>query len=211
MKTRALLLALPLLALGCRDQNSSLQIQAICMPTDDCTFSDTCDAQYIGFPSVDTTLSATGELWLLLQLENQVLDNGDDDVGRTNTNDAHVDETVVEFDGIPIPRQIRGVNYYVPASGSAVVSVLAIPPGYASVLQLYDGGTTLGQHITARIKLRGYWDHGGRFETAEFPVGVNVCQGCNAAYDCGALATCPPQTNGQLPIVCMDPEGAPTT
>jgi len=44
MKTRALLLALPLVALAsCRDNRASITIQDICYPTKTCVFTDKCE------------------------------------------------------------------------------------------------------------------------------------------------------------------------
>jgi hypothetical protein len=185
-----------------------MQIQSICMPNDTCEFKDTCDMQYIGFPTLDTSASATDALWLLLQVENQTPDNENVDAGRLNTRDAHIDESTVEYEGPAIPKQVQAVNYLVPAESHAVVSVMAIPPGFEGVLDPY-GATTTGRQMLAKIRLRGYWDDGTRFETAEFPVGVKICSGCVGT--CPLPLTCPPNSDGQLPLVCMDPNSAGTT
>ena len=198
MKTRALLLALPLLALGCRDNRASVQIQAVCAPNDTCAFGGECDAQYIGFATVDAGL--TGHLWVLLQVANQLPDNADKTLGRTNTNDAHVDQVAVEYDGIGLGKAVYDVtNFRVPSNGTAVISAEAIPVALnAQPVLAAFGPTAAPRTMVANIRLRGYLDDGSRFETGEFPIGVRVCTGCVTA--CPTAATCPPQSNGQLPV-----------
>jgi hypothetical protein len=217
MKTRALFLALPLLALGavggCRDNSASLQIQAMCFPTDDCTFGSTCDNSFMGTPVLDPTLvntTASGGLTLIFQLENQAPDNEDLDVGRTNTKDAQVDQVVIEYDGPAIPRQVKGTNVWIPANGNTLILIPVIPPGFQAALTAY--GTTNGREMTARVRLGGFWYDGSRFETAEFPVAVEICNGCAGASGvCGGFQTCPPSSSGQQPATCMEPDSAGTT
>jgi hypothetical protein len=208
MKTRFATLA-SVLALGaavgangCVDNRASIQIQAICVPTDDCTFAETCDAQYIGYPTLDVGASAADRMWLVLQVENQLLDNGDPGTGKTNTNDAHVDETEIEYTGVALPTALVGSNYYVPAEGTAVISAEVIP----DVLQ---AGAALGaiaptaepREIVATIRMRGYLDDGSRFETGGYPITIRVCTGCVGSV-CGGGPTCPPDSDGQLPLSC---------
>jgi hypothetical protein len=183
---------------GCADNRASIQVQAVCVPTDDCTFSDTCDAQYIGYPTLDTTTSTSGVLWLILQVENPLPDNSDEEIGRVNTNDAHIDETVIEYEGSigTLGRAAIGSNFYVPASGSAVVSV-----------QVPLSGASAGV-VIAKIRMRGYLDDDSRFETGEFPVAVRICAGCVGTL-CAGAATCPPDSDGQLPLTCPQAEPAP--
>jgi hypothetical protein len=212
MKTRALFLALPLLALGalggCRDNSASLQIQAMCFPTDDCTFGSTCDNSFMGVATLDPTLGTTSAaLTLIFQLENQVPDNEDLDLGRTNTNDAQVDEIQIEYDGPAVPRQVMGANVWVPANGTTLIVIPVIPPGFNTQLTAY--ASPFGREMTARVRLGGFWYHGDRFETAEFPVAVKICDGCLGA-GCGSFPTCPPDRPAQLPVVCMEPESATT-
>jgi hypothetical protein len=216
MKTRALFLAIPLVALAslgaCRDNSASLQIQAMCFPTSDCTFSTTCDNTFMGTPILDPTVvnsTASGGLTLVFQVENQTLATEDPDSGLRNTHDAQIDQIQVEYDGPAIPRQVLGTNVWVPAERTQLVVIPAIPPGYTTQLAAY--GSALGREMTARVRLSGFWYDGSRFETAEFPIAVRICNGCIAADVCGGLPTCPPQSAGQVPSVCMDPENAGTT
>jgi len=96
MNAKAFAFLLALLAVaGCAPNRSSLSIQAACYPTDDCTFAATCDMQFIGTYQIP----ANGILWVPIQVANQLPENGDVGVGRVNSNDAHVNGAIVEFDG----------------------------------------------------------------------------------------------------------------
>lgn len=204
MKTRnavlasALALGAALFAHGCADDRASVQIQMVCFPTDDCTFSETCGAQYIGWVTLDTTQSANDVAWLFLQVENQLPDNSNANTGRLNTNDAHIDEVIVEYEGFPLPKVVIGSNFTVLAGGTSVISVEAVTATGGAALDIAN----FAGELLAKIRLGGYYDDGTRFETGEFPVTIRVCAGCVGAT-CGGLATCPPSSEGQLPITCM--------
>lgn len=202
MKTSfALLTLLALATTGCEDNLASVQIQAVCAPPDTCTFSGACDAQYISWPTLDLTASATDALTLYLQVENQLPDNGDVELGRVNTNDAHVDETIVEYDGVPLGKVIMGSNFHVPAASTAVVKVQPIVggPATSTALAPFAGG-----EIVANLRFGGYYDDGTRFETGEFPITVRICAGCLGTA-CAGGPTCPPNSEGQAPLTCMTP------
>lgn len=196
MKTSLTLLAALALALaGCEDNRASIQIQAVCAPTDDCTFAATCDAQYIGWPTLDLNASTSDSVAIFLEVENQLPNNANLGTGRLNTNDAHVDEAIVEYVGLG--EFIAGTNINIPAAGSAVLQVEVIPTGHATELVAFVGGEIVGN-----VRLGGYLDDGTRFETGDFPVTVRICAGCLTA--CG-VPTCPPGRDGQLPITCITP------
>jgi hypothetical protein len=205
MKTRALLLALPVLALaGCQEKvPASVQIQAQCVPSDDCTFAETCGAQYIGFTTLDVGASALDRLWLVFQVGNVAEDTADPDTGRANTADAHIDQAVVEYEGIALPRQVLSLGALrVPAEGTSVITVEVIPDALnaASTLAAF-APTPDPREMLAILRLRGYFDDGSRFETAEYPIAVRICTGCVGVV-CAGGATCPPASDGQLPIAC---------
>jgi hypothetical protein len=203
MKTRIAALASAALlgalaaASGCVDNRASIQVQAICVPNDTCEFAETCDAQYIGYPTLDKTTSASDDLWLLLQVENQLPENEDLGTGRLNTNDAHVDETVIAYEGAMAGEQSIGSNVLVPAQGTAVISVkLDLSPSPAP-------GAGATAEALARVRLRGYYDDGTRFETGDFPILIKICSGCVPAAGC-LVGTCPPASDGQLPLTCVN-------
>ncbi len=195
MKLRATSLAslLALAALagasGCAD-NPAVEIQAICAPPTSCTFKGKCDAQYIGFPTLDKGVSATDVIALELQLANGLANNADKGTWRVNTNDAHVDEVEIQFEGTLGGIQGMRSNYQVPAGGTTVVSVKMNLAGAAA-------GTVVGY-----VRMRGYFDDGTRFETEQFPIAVTVCDTGCAPAACVGL-TCPPDSEGQRPLACM--------
>jgi hypothetical protein len=205
MKTRlAVLAALALGTLagagGCADNRASIQVQSICYPTEACATEGGCELVLTGTPYA---MGAT--LRLLLQVENQLPDNADPDVGRLNTNDAHVDEVYIEY--LPsLATAVTGTNSWLPANSTGIVSI-AIPVPTV----------TGGAEIVARVRLRGYLDDDTRFETGEFPIVFVTCSGdgCPAATTCPAGAkTCPQGAEAQDPIVCIEeatePEPTPT-
>src|SRR5574342_645064 len=103
MKTRRALLLSLLSAAACADNNASVRISALCLPPEDptsCTFSSTCDAQFIGQTVID--VGATNHLWTIVQVDNLLPNNAKPDTFRTNTNDAFVQEYEVEYSGFPL-------------------------------------------------------------------------------------------------------------
>ncbi len=198
MKTRlaalaaAALLGAALGASGCTENRASVQTQSICYPTKTCEFSATCDAQFIGFPVLDKALTG-GTLWLFLQVANNTPNNANADTHRVNTNDAHIDEAVIEYEGAMGGEQRIGSNFLVPAAGTAVVSAT------------FALGAALNGEVVAHLRFRGYFDDGTRFETGDFPITITVCaSGCGltaAAAGCDPAKTvCP--NEGQAPFNC---------
>jgi hypothetical protein len=205
MKTRALILALPLVALAaCRDNRASVNVQAICAVPDTCKFqSGTCDAVYISYPTIDAGM--TDSLMLFIQVANQLPDITNIPNGRTNTNDAHVDQTVVDFEGPALSQAILQTNMRIPANGSSVIGIEVIPASInpAAALQAYAPAGLPARDMIANLKLRGYYDDGTRFETGEFPIGIRVCQGmgCSTVVCPAGTLYCP--APGQAPANCV--------
>jgi hypothetical protein len=187
---------------GCAENHGSITMRAICVPTDDCMFSSQCDAQYIGFPTLD--VGTSDSMWLLVEVANQLPNNADEAAFRTNTNDAIVTSAVVSYERVALPRVTVGSTFLVPADGSAVISVEAIPGrlGAGPILAAL-APTAAPVEILAKIRLRGHYVHGGEFETGEFPVAIRICTGC-LGVQCGGAPTCPPLSDGQLPLTCAE-------
>ena len=203
MKTRARLLALPLLALaGCADNRGSLSLRGICAPPDSCRFSGQCDAYTLVTPLIDAVNNPVAQLTLFVEAENQLPDNADADVWRVNTNNAHVDEIVVEYSGISLPRAVMGTQQTVRAATISVLAIDVIPEALqaGAALAAYAPTATV-REMTVTVRLRGYWDDGTRFETGEYPVAVQVCSNCLAACPATSTGVCP--ADGQLPRACI--------
>jgi hypothetical protein len=203
MKTRALLLALPALLLAsCHvDNRASVDVQGICFPAANCTFTSTCDAFTIGAVTMDVALTSRVELFL--QVANQMASNANPATGKLNTADAHIDQVAVAYTGIPVPAISYDVtNQYVPANGTAVIGVFSVYPSaatYAALLAAVPPGTS--SPLVANLRLRGYRDDGTRFETGEFSTAIQVCNGCLSSSPCSAgKSACP--SVGIDPISC---------
>jgi hypothetical protein len=105
MKTRLALL-LPMLVIGgCTTKNNgSVRLSQVCAaPTDAsaCSYTATCTEHYLGANVMDVNL--TDHLWQVVQVDNNMPKNDNKDTFRTNTNDAFVQEYVVEYAGAALP------------------------------------------------------------------------------------------------------------
>lgn len=192
MKTRTIAaLGLALALAACGAPNSSVQWGGICAPTDDCTFTEVCDAQYIGNVAIDLAVSQS--LWLFVQLDNARVDNTDASTGHVNNAHAFVQEFEFEFgDGGPTATS-PVTSSMVPAAGTAVISMQVPFTGIAAA-----PGTVIG--VLARA--RGVFGDGTKFETGDlqFPVTVTTVP-VPADYCTGTTVptfVCP--TVGQMPI-----------
>jgi hypothetical protein len=205
MKTRALLLALPLLALsqaGCVDNRASVTLNGICAPSSACTFAAKCDAYFAGNPAMDAVGSPDGELLLFIEVANQLPDNSSTDLQRTNTNAAHVDQIKISYQGIGLPAQVIGTQQRVQAGGTSVLGVPVIQASAANLAALAAyAPTATPLEMTAVLKLGGYYDDGTRFETGEFPIAIDVCSACLAGCPAGKVISC--GSLGTQPIGCL--------
>jgi hypothetical protein len=207
MKTRALFLsALAVLLGSCRENRASVQVQQVCYPTVDCTFSAKCDQTLIGHAVMDVT--ANHDMTLFFQVANELTDNTALDQGRVNTNNAHVTSIETSYGEIGLGRDVYNTpNFGVPAGGTTVVRVDVVRGWIGQNAALLDAAVTAGggyASMVGKVKMRGYFDDGSSFETGEFPVGVDVCAGCIAQPQCAAgMASCP--------FVGMEPASCVTT
>jgi hypothetical protein len=208
MKTRALLLALPILALtACADNRTTLSIQGACAPTKDCTFSGRCDAFALGSPVLDPGAFGTAApfLTLILQVENQLADNSSSDLNRNNTNGAHVDEAVVEYSGLISGKAVFGASGDIQANSTTVLWVDVIPGVIGSTIPSTGLPVwPLYGEIQAKLRLRGYLDDNTRFETGEYPVTIQVSDTLTSTVGGSGVATCAgacPHA-GQWPAAC---------
>jgi hypothetical protein len=157
---------LALLSSGCAKDRMSLEPYGVCAMPDSCSFSGSCDAYHLG---VIGYLPAGGNDWLqvAVELRNQKLNNAEPELGRVNNNDAHITGLILDIEG-PTGTSIEmDVGHQsVPADGTAVVWTYLLPP--ASVEPLATGTYTVG------VSYIGYYDNGDEFETAPFPIAVEL-------------------------------------
>jgi len=200
---RRLLLALAALAAtsGCSTKAPVVSFNVVCaVPTDaaSCSYSNTCDAQYIGEVALD--VGAGGDHILLpTEVHNQAADVSDNDtaIGRVNNHDAYLQQIDVEYSGGVSPTTTR-LQQWIPVNGSAVVSIIPIPRGTTG-LPAPAAGTSVT--IMAKVKGKGIFGDGTSFETPDFELPIRICSGCT-----GALPVC---TAPAVPIACPNAFQAP--
>jgi hypothetical protein len=213
MKTlkRLLLLAPLALAGACVDTNAPVQLFSVCAPpaADNCTFSATCDAQYIGVNTVDLA-AAPQRFWIFVEVHNQLVQNDDGGIGRVNTNDAYLQEVHVTYRGLPLDPTAHLLQSVVPANGTSVVSLF--PMTEATIAQLGTLGLAGTVDLVAVVTVKGILGDGSKWESAPWELPIRVCTGCIGTFGCPTvgdiLVNCPPTPNGaQLPAsyACVTP------
>jgi hypothetical protein len=234
MNARALALVLAAAALGaCTvDDMSSVEISGVCTPPDDpttCTFNAQCgeDEQFIGVMTLDTRVS--GQLQLITQINNQLIDNRNEESFQANNHDAYVTDMDVEYETpLPVPGWSQPIGpYIIPANEPMPISIFPIDiatPGALAAFAVLDAAAEAAGsvRVVANVRLRGVFQDQSEFETAEWPVAIDVCDGClfggltradifDPTFDCDAAATaaqhfiaCP--NIGQVPasLDCVD-------
>jgi len=187
---RILLLVLPLVA-ACTVQAPSVSFSTICAPpvASDCSFSSTCDAQYIGTILLDA--SRANRLFLAVEATNQAPKNDDSTSGRVNTTNAFLQEIRVSYGGpVALATNSYRISQLVPSNGTAVV---AFP-----VMDLAAGTLPAGvveAVAIAKVTGKGVFGDGTSFETPELEIPVVLCDDCIGNACPGAatpLAACPP-------------------
>ena len=225
MKTRLLLAALVAAHLAaCVDDRPVVQPKHVCSPPDDataCAFEDSCGAVYLGEYVFD--VAQAPRLTLFVEVENQLLPNGDPDTGRVNTHDAYVQRVSVSYRGaLPLPDSGHRLQRLIPAGGTGVVTLFPITEATAAEIATLAGAGGLAAgasaQIVAEVRLGGQYGDLTDFETAIWELPIRVCNGCTSTFGCSDpsepfLVTCPPDLvtlqpiQGQLPMSagCVGP------
>ncbi len=209
MKTSALFAAslLALAAAGCAKNMTSIQIAEICFPPDDaskCAFAATCARQLMGNAAIDT--GSTQTLVLAVQVDNHTEDNADADTFRANSHDAYVEEVNVEYEStffIPSVRQRVG-PFVVRANDTNVIEIEPVTQVSGDAIQSALAATAAPVGILAKVRLNGHYQDQSAFETAEWDVAVDVCNGCGdfdpAPCTTGIPVALCPNNPGQQPL-----------
>jgi hypothetical protein len=199
MNPRPLAAALLALALaGCRDDLATIEIFAICAPPDDaaaCGTSGSCEA-VLASPRLDVLTSVNvggvatvNQLEAFVQLNNQLPDNADVDLGRVNTNDFIGEAYLIHFRGVAgLSDVVYPANFTVAAESSSTPVIPIIPQSTMIQLRgaMADDTTAL---VVAEVRVRGHLIDGSEIETESFDVAVNVTDsgfipaGCPTAGD----------------------------
>ncbi len=191
MKTRTIpVLAALAGALGCAPNHVSLELFGLCAPPaavagQACQGpSGACSTYLAGRPHVYLQYKLPGmaaasynqlELWL--EVRNQLPNNADQTAGRVNTNDATVEQFVLEYSG-----PISGTYTYpstttVAANSTTAVAVPLVPSDVAAAMVPILMGTStsdVAATVTVNVKLKGHLKDASTFETGAFPVAVDV-------------------------------------
>jgi hypothetical protein len=217
-KRIAPLLAFLLAAAACAPKNNiAIEIFETCYPptpdttTGACLWPAACTAEALGGYFID--IGGTDNLFLGVQVNNNLADNSDPNTGKLNTNDAFVDTFTVTYDGVDIPA-ITGpvqIQNTVPTSGNTVVGVNLLQldtAGVAAIVAALAAKGTTTVHVVAHMKLHGVFQDQSKFDTGERVYGVDICDGCMTAFTCVAPklpAVCPHDFQGPAVGVCITP------
>lgn len=208
------LLALAALAAGCVKKNTDLvEPYALCAMPDDCTFGETCSAQYIGAPTLD--VAAGTEMWLAIEMHNQLANNGVEG-GQANTHDAHFESYSLGYSNsgglLPpstgdMPSTGSSTQQVIPAEGTSVVGIYPFPQVLVDELAASTEIPTGPNYVTVtvNVKFKGTFQDGSHWE-APMDIPVRLCRNC-VYLGCDdptqtAIAACP--------SLHQFPAGAPT-
>jgi hypothetical protein len=199
MNWRPLAAALLALALaGCRDDLATIELFAICAPPDDaeaCGTTGSCEAVLASprlqvFTSVTSgAITVVNQLEAFVQVNNQLPDNADRDLGRVNTNDFIGEAYLIHFRGVPgLSDVVYPANFTVAAESSSTPVIPIIPQSTMIQLRgaMADDTTAL---VVAEVRIRGHFIDGSEIETESFDVAVDVTDssfipaGCPTAGD----------------------------
>lgn len=204
MTRRILLLVLALGSASCEIKAAPVQFFAICAPTTNCEFEANCSLQWIGDYRLDlaTLPAASQDYTLYVEIHNQAAKNDDLASGQVNTRDAFVQEIVVEYEGVPLPRTVTRLQQSVPAEGTAVIGFQAVDSAGVSTLGGIVTGAVTQAQVVAKIKGRGIFGDGSSFETLPYEVPFKVCRFCAGGCPAVGQLGCPHL--GQTPYACIE-------
>jgi hypothetical protein len=188
MKARTLVPVLLVATLGgCVKNDASVEMYGICAFTSTCTFTGTCSAMML-----DRPWTAGSELVLMVQFNNQLPNNADATMGMANTNDARVQRYEITYTAaVALPSAAMDVQYTVPAAGSSVLAVWAVPPGTAAAAAISALGSG---NVTAHVVASGQYVNGSTFTTGPFDIVFEICGGCLGSCTSGVYCPAPDQS-----------------
>lgn len=208
MKTATRLLVLLALATaGCVDYKVPVNFANVCAAPDDaqaCAFAATCDAVLASARPVVITQRAgsigggVNALFLPLQLDNQMADNGNVESGQVNTHDAIIESYDFTYEG-QFPAT-KVTNYFangrVPAEGSTVVVVPVIPQASLAEIQtLMAAAAVTEASVVVTVVAKGKLLDNSDWKTGEYRIAVDVidavcadpqlqCKPTDVVYQC---------------------------
>jgi len=213
MNDRLLRPALVSLALvgvaGCTVQNlGTVEVAAMCAPTQNCEFTPTCaNSDALGAPVVDF-LNSDYTFLYPFQFNNERVNNSSSGttggVTDTNTNDATIEQFLMTYEapGYNLPSATSPQFATVPAAGSTTVVVILIPQ--AAGLALTAALPATQTEVIVHFRASGHFADGATFETGEYLVPVTVShEGLYAPCPGGTLVSACPNTGQSAIITCQ--------
>lgn len=199
-----------LTSVACVDNHASIEIFGICSPDDDAEACEPppgeCDRYVAARPWMTTTVDVgrpfdpvLGSLELFMQLNNQLPNNANEELGRVNTNDFIVEYFVLEFTsstGLAIPPipEYPTLAPPVPASGTTSAWLPIIPWEIAAYLEAAMPADS-SAIVTTSVRVVGHLLDGSTIETGAFEIPVDVYNATYTGAICPAgevvLAYCP--------------------
>lgn len=175
---------------GCRENTVSIQPASLCAMPDDCTFSDTCSAQYIGTPMLDLRAAGADDMWLGVEIRNGMPNNADEASGRLNTHDAHFESYSLSYSGITpavdpatitnIPSSGGNAQQFIPAEGNAVIGFEPFPHHVVNAIRTSGVAIPTApdyDEVIVEVTFKGRLEDGSEWEVP-YNVPVRLCQGC---------------------------------
>ncbi len=212
MKTSfALLTVLALALTGCEDNLASVEIFGICAPPDDagtCGMSGTCGA-YLASDRPFVYQRAFGlvnRLQEFVQINNQLPNNENVDIGRVNTNDFVAEEYLLSFLGVPnVGDVVHPANFTVPAQGSMSPVIPIIPEAAMAAI---DANSIGNQTVVVEVRVRGHFVDATEHETGPYQIAVDVIDGNYPGITCptaGDIAVYCPNAGQTASVSCETP------
>ena len=211
----SVLIGLGFFSTGCTDNNSTVFIQQVQAPSDECSYDNDPDATHIAKGYLDVNARLIYDAVFLVG--NQLIKRGDDaqfkvETSRVVFNEAEIE--VFDYNGGSLGAFSVPVSGFAdPASGGT--------PGYGNaIVSLIDPATAAGlvgtnQTVVSRVKVFGESLGGTDVETGYFDFPIEVCTGCltdtRVTADCSAAPediACPCTVGQDGPF---DPRCSPAT
>lgn len=207
-----LVAALAVALSGCRDNDASIEIFALCLPPDDaktCGTSGSCEAMLASpRPHVFTTVNGqVNRLEMFVQVNNQLQPNDDPAFGKVNTNDFVGGDYLLSFRGLPnLPDMVFPANFTVAAGSSSTPVIPLIPMSTMTQIRAIPG-LPASALVVVELKLRGKLRDGTEIETETFEVAVDVLNAdfVPACPNVGELAFFCPRAGQTSSFVCEAP------
>jgi hypothetical protein len=165
-------------------------------------------------PFVFTTVNGQlNALEMFVQVNNQLLPNGDPELGRVNTNDFIGREYLLSFGGqLPnLSDVVFPANFTVAANSSSTPVIPLIPMSTMQQISAIAPAGAGASLVIVEVRIRGELRDGSEVETGPFDVAVDVFNAdfVPACPNAGDLAFFCPNAGQTASLVCETPPAPP--